>query len=160
MFNYSEGSKVMELRLARACDSLPPAALTRIDEAPLTYSKLLNHFMMHTLDVNYNTRITAYELQHSLPVLKTLARNLRLSSQEFLLNGFDNGQDGRWKQTNMPTDSNVFEQIFKVLAFRARKKQDTGILVLANPLLGIKDSAEQVATYQFVKQLNSSQHNL
>ncbi|QRC91744.1 hypothetical protein JI435_019520 [Parastagonospora nodorum SN15] len=70
-----------------------PAAPTRIDKAPLTYSKLLNHFMMRTLDVNYQKRITAYGLQRSLPVLETLARNIRLYGQESLLNAFDDGQD-------------------------------------------------------------------
>ena len=137
-----------------------PAAPTRIDEAPLTYSKLLNHFMMRALDANYHTRITAHELQRSLPVLETLARNLRISGQELLLNGFDDGQDGRWKQINMPIDSKVFGQIFQVLASRAGEKQDTGILVLANPLLEIMDSAEQVVACQFVDQLNGSQRHL
>ncbi|KAH3965282.1 hypothetical protein HBI04_181230 [Parastagonospora nodorum] len=137
-----------------------PAAPTRIDEAPLTYSKLLNHFMMRTLDVNYQKRITAYELQRSLPVLETLARNLRLSGQEFLLNAFNDGQDGMWKQINMPTDSKVFEQIFQVLAFRARKKQDAEVLMLANPLLEIMNSVEQVTACQFFKQLGSSQYHL
>ncbi|EAT90164.2 hypothetical protein SNOG_01952 [Parastagonospora nodorum SN15] len=115
---------------------------------------------MRTLDVNYQKRITAYGLQRSLPVLETLARNIRLYGQESLLNAFDDGQDGMWKQINMPTDSKVFEQIFQVLAFRARKKQDAEILMLANPLLEIVSSVGEVTACQFVEQLGSLQHHL
>ncbi|ORY16365.1 hypothetical protein BCR34DRAFT_597659 [Clohesyomyces aquaticus] len=52
------------------------------DNKKCEYSKLLNYFMMRALDLNWKTRITAYELQHYLPVLNVSRINCWLRVME------------------------------------------------------------------------------
>lgn len=122
-----------------------PITPVRIDHPPRGYSKLLNYFMMRALDTFYRTRITAYELQRSLPVLEKLVRDSLLSGQEWMLDRFDDSSDSRCELASIVTDSGVFEQVYYVLAIRARQKQNAELLVMGTPLLNNMDSAERVA---------------
>lgn len=132
-----------------------PPAPERIDHKSMKYSKLLNYFMMCALDTNYRTRITAYELHRSLPVLKNLAHDIILSGQESILNRFDNGRDADWKLMSIVTDSSVFEQNFYVLALRAHRERSMEFLTIAISLLELMDSTERVSACLYVAELNS-----
>jgi serine/threonine protein kinase len=131
-----------------------PPEVVRIDRpSPYTsivYSKLLNYMMMRTLDTNYRSRVTSFELHRLLPVLEPLIHELMLSGQEALLDRFDDGRDHVWRMISNMTDSGVLEQLFYVLALRAQSTRDVSLFTWAKPLLQMMDSAERAAACQFV----------
>lgn len=55
-------------------------SLVRIYREGMPYSKLLNYFVMRTLDTNYLAHISATELHHFLLVLGPLVHHLLLAS--------------------------------------------------------------------------------
>jgi hypothetical protein len=56
-----------------------------IDRPPAAYSKLLNYFMMRTLEMDFSSRITADKLCQVLPVLESLVRHILLSGQDSMM---------------------------------------------------------------------------
>jgi hypothetical protein len=131
-----------------------PPEVVRIDRpSPYTsivYSKLLNYMTMRTLDTNYRSRVTSFELYSLLPVLEPLVHKLMLSGQEALLDRFDDGRDHVWRMISNMTDSGVLEQLFYVLALRAQNRRDVSLFTWAKPLLQMMHSAERAVACQFV----------
>jgi serine/threonine protein kinase len=132
-----------------------PAPL-RIDRPPTAYSKLLNYFMMRTLEMSFRSRITADKLCQFLPVLESLVHSLLLSGQESILSRFDDGRDSGWRTISRVTDSSVFEQIFYTLALRTRSKPDESLVIIGRSLFDIMDLPERTAAYRYDKELNVS----
>jgi serine/threonine protein kinase len=130
-------------------------APVRIDHPPMSYSRLLNYYMMRALDMGFDTRITADQLFRVVSTLESLVYHLLLSGQESILGRFDDGRDGEWRAMSRVTDSNVFKQIFNTISLRARSKQDKDLLVVGKPLLEIMDPAERIAATQYEAELNA-----
>jgi serine/threonine protein kinase len=134
-----------------------PPSPVRIDHpstiTPTVYSKLLNYFMMRALDPNHQTRITTYELHHTLPVIEWLVRNVLTAGYDGVLDSFDDGRDAVWTELYLVTDSQVLRQVFHVLAQLARQNRSVDLLSWATRLLQLMDPMDQVAACHFAADL-------
>jgi serine/threonine protein kinase len=134
----------------------PPAPL-RIDQpiasTSMNYSKLLNFMMMRALDTDYRNRVCAHELYRILTAIEPLVHKLMAVGQQSALDRFDDGRDAEWQRTRHVTDSNVFQQIFKVLALRAHHRQNMELQVHSRCLLEIMNAVDEAASIQYVRGL-------
>ncbi|KAJ4373161.1 hypothetical protein N0V83_003452 [Neocucurbitaria cava] len=128
-----------------------PAAAMRLDRprpssstpAPVVYSRLLNYMVMRTLDTDADRRISTIELTSLLPVLDTVARNLRGLEQEAILSDFDDGRDGEWKEVSFVTDSQVLRQLFCTVASQAKHEGNMEMLSWGASLVKLMNPRDQ-----------------
>ncbi|KAF1844169.1 kinase-like protein, partial [Cucurbitaria berberidis CBS 394.84] len=131
-----------------------PAAPMRINRpssrTSTIYSRLLNYLMMRTLDTSPRDRISTHELHEMLLILEPFVHNLLVLGKEDLLDRFDDGRDGEWKQVRPITDSQVFRHIFCVVALQTDCESYVDMLSWDVHLLKLMDAGDHAAACQFV----------
>ncbi|KAF2194474.1 hypothetical protein K469DRAFT_773829 [Zopfia rhizophila CBS 207.26] len=70
-----------------------PRILSTIKSLVAPYSRLLNHFMMRTLNMHWETRITSAELSRLLGPLEEFVASMVRSGFEILMGPFNGGRD-------------------------------------------------------------------
>lgn len=130
-----------------------PHYITRIDipssKTPM-YSKLLNHFMMRALDINWETRITAYELHRFIPTLETFVSDMTAAGSEYLLNLFDGGRGWNWVLVSSITDSQIVRQLVFALTKCAQARENPAIMSHGQGLLQVMDTKDRAAASQYL----------
>lgn len=121
-----------------------PIEIKRVDK-PSKYcfkarTKLLNYWMMRTLDLNWRTRINTVELQRFVCILEPYVRNVTAAKHRSLLNSFEDARGGNIEVT----DASVFKELFSALAVRAIEWNDPALLGFGKELVSCLDAEDLV----------------
>ncbi|KAF2795358.1 kinase-like protein [Melanomma pulvis-pyrius CBS 109.77] len=130
-----------------------PHNITRIDiPSPIApmYSKLLNHFMMRALDVNWETRVTVHELHRFIPTLETFASSMTAVGSQYLLNLFDGGRGWNWVLVSSVTESQIVRQLVFAVAQYSQARENPPIVNHGRKLLHLMDAKDRAAASQYL----------
>ncbi|KAF2737212.1 kinase-like protein [Polyplosphaeria fusca] len=110
--------------------------------ASIQRSKLMNYFMMRSLEMRFWSRITAFELNRFMSVLYDFVQGITEMGKEGVLEHFDEGRSETWECIKAVSDSDIFFQIFTACHSWSHYVKNDRLIGLAKPLLDIMDSAD------------------
>lgn len=106
------------------------------------HSKLLNYFMMRCLDIEWRSRIAAFELHHFLPAIETFVLQITTAGHEDILDKFDDGRGPYWEKIYEMSDYKVLQQVYFAVADRATRWKNPRMMQMVRSLPGFMDAKD------------------